>query len=116
MTGACRCCGLVFFLRKVCQRWCTMLGVLCAKRRWALMRNGMQAVCRNTPKVSSCHKGLYCVSCCVCVQKEAGILERGMQALRSTIGSLLGQTGGTKPEDKVWPDLLCCNPLHMQCS
>lgn len=63
----------------------------------------MQAVRRNISKVSSCHRGLYCVSCCVCVQKEAGILERGMQALRSTIGSLLGQTGGTKPEDKVWP-------------
>ena len=74
------------------------------------------AVRRTTSKVSSCHKGLYCVSCCVCAQKEAGILERGMQALRSTIGSLLGQTGGTKPEDKVWPDLLCCTQHPMQCS
>ena len=70
----------------------------------------MQALRRITAKVSSCHKGLYCVSYCVRVQKEAGILERGMQALRSTISSLLGQTGGTKPEDKVWPHLLSCNP------
>ena len=38
---------------------------------------------------------------CVGIQKEAGILERGMQALRSALSSLLGQSGDAKPEDKV---------------
>ena len=42
------------------------------------------------------------------VQKEAGILERGMAALRSGIASLLGLSSQPKPEDKVcgqhsWP-------------
>ena len=37
----------------------------------------------------------------VCVQKEAGILERGMAALRSGIASLLGLSSQPKPEDKV---------------
>ena len=81
------------------------------RRRAGNFENGMQVLRRNTSEVSSCYKGLYCVSCCVRVQKEAGILERGMQALRSTISNLLGQTGGTKPEDKVWPHLLCYNPF-----
>ena len=35
------------------------------------------------------------------VQKEAGILERGMAALRSGIASLLGLSSQPKPEDKV---------------
>ena len=34
-------------------------------------------------------------------QKEAGILERGMAALRSGIASLLGLSSQPKPEDKV---------------
>lgn len=44
-----------------------------------------------------------------------------MQALRSTISSLLGQTGGTKPEDKVWPappvlQSFCSAALTSTCS
>lgn len=35
------------------------------------------------------------------VQKEAGILERGMQAIRQAIGSLLGQCDEDKPEHQV---------------
>jgi len=42
-----------------------------------------------------------CVRGSVGIQKEAGILERGMQALRSALSGLLGQSGDTKPEDKV---------------
>ena len=48
---------------------------------------------------------------CVGIQKEAGILERGMQALRSALSALLGQSGDTKPEDKVGRFLLC---IHSQ--
>ena len=44
----------------------------------------------------------------MCFQKEAGILERGMAALRSGIASLLGLSSQPKPEDKActqhsWP-------------
>ena len=35
------------------------------------------------------------------VQKEAGILERGMQALKQAITSLLGQRGEDKPEHQA---------------
>ena len=35
------------------------------------------------------------------VQKESGILERGMQALKQAISGLLGQGGGEKPDDQV---------------
>ena len=45
------------------------------------------------------------------IQKEAGILERGIAALRSGIASLLGLSSEPKPEVKVcqsaasaWPD------------
>ena len=36
------------------------------------------------------------------IQKEAGILKRGMAALRSGIASLLGLSSQPKPEDKVY--------------
>ena len=35
------------------------------------------------------------------VQKEAGILERGMAALRAGIASLLGLSSEPQPEDKA---------------
>ena len=47
------------------------------------------------------------------VQKEAGILERGMQALKHAISSLLGQRDEDKPERQVAALLLALH--HLLC-
>ncbi len=50
------------------------------------------------------------------VQKEAGILERGMQALKQAITSLLGQCEEDKPEHQVRSTAACFSSVRMSSS